>query len=250
MAIPEHPMGYKDFRRHWLATAWNKAWGIFSVARGWNEVVRAIVTLIAAAFAAYGGVEATKSRVVFVSVLWWFAVIPFGMLILSFFWHFPKAPHEIYLGLEQKRKNDVAGKQEEIKTMSKALAETEARIESDDAKAARKKAIGNGLGDFVIKLQNVRREIDAIFYIRYEEQIMKEKDAEIIAIINAMLAWLDANLGLGYAAIMRDLRPKQMPEDTTWDRVSQQKRMQEMQLNFLDAYISQLKTILHDYLAK
>jgi hypothetical protein len=128
MEPTKHPMVWSDFKRLWLRMAWDKAWGVFSRARGWNEAVRAVVTLLFATIAAYGGAEAIKSKEFYVSALWWFAIIPFGTLVVSFFWNLPKSPYEIYLELEKKRLDDLGSEKTKSDTIVKQLEKASSQI--------------------------------------------------------------------------------------------------------------------------
>ena len=207
MAIREHPMGYRDFRRHWISTAWNKSWNLFSLTRGWREAVRATVFVALVVLASIGGAVALKSKEISVSVLWWLTVIPSGVLIISFIWNLPKAPHEIYLGLEQKRQKDIADKQAEVDAMARNFTDAKAQIETEESKSKKQKLDGDRLGLLSSALDHRKEEILGMKYWGYNERYPNlannEIDPDTLGVLNRIIEFLIAAYTASEVAVFK-----------------------------------------------
>lgn len=106
----------------------------------------------------------------------------------------------------------------------------------------------NRLGDWLVELQNIKKDIGKISVVHYTEAVGKEKDVQIVQTLNSIINFLQEHVSRAEAAIFRDAKPRPLPPQTSFYDMDNQVRMREGQLAFLEAHIAELKLIITRHL--
>lgn len=226
METPEHPLSYKEFAKRCRAVTWNNAWGRFGISRGMREIFAVIILLAGAS-----GLKLLTPKEESVT-LWWIGLAPVGIWLSSYLWYSAKAPHDVYLELEQKRQLDVAEEKSRSDAVAKELKTTEAKIETDETKAAKRKAIGDQLGRLKNEIYDWRQTVIKMKFWGYNEKYpnipYNQLDQDTSEIIQRIASFLDATYSTAEAsafASQLDVKRKQNPyQDISssqwWDAVT------------------------------